>query len=205
LYCYFAMSLLSLVRIFRLYFLCRNILKGSCSPLPTTTWTPICISNNLHAPIHWRVRVMWSVHQFPDILKQICKRLDCPSLSLQFPSHASSLPLLTSFFINSSLGSHSSSSTSPGCTSERLSPKLREISLFICILGPPQWRTDGGGLRCSTPPPPPKFRRPSKIVPNSARLWKLLKIAEFRTPTLNDVRKKGSKILKLPRFAIVLH
>jgi len=26
-------------------------------------------------------------------------------------------------------------------------------------------------------PPPPKFRRPSKIVPNSTRLWKLLKIA----------------------------
>ena len=53
--------------------------------------------------------------------------------------------------------------------------------------------------------PPPKFRRPSKIVPNSTRLWKLLKIAEFRTPTLQDVRKKGSKILKLPRFVIVLH
>ena len=55
-------------------------------------------------------------------------------------------------------------------------------------------------------PPPPKFRRHSKIVPNSTRLWKLLKIAEFRTSTHKDVRKeKGSKILKLPRFAIVLH
>ena len=32
-----------------------------------------------------------------------------------------------------------------------------------------------------------------------------LKIAEFRTPTPQDVRKKGSKILKLPRFANVLH
>ena len=32
-----------------------------------------------------------------------------------------------------------------------------------------------------------------------------LKIAEFRTPTHRDVPKKGSKILKLPRFAIVLH
>ena len=60
-----------------------------------------------------------------------------------------------------------------------------------------------GGLRVQTPPP--KLRRPSKIMPNSTRLWKLLKIAEFRTPTLQDVRKKGSKILKLPRFAIVLH
>jgi len=37
---------------------------------------------------------------------------------------------------------------------------------------------------------PPKFRRPSKTVPNSTRLWKLLKIAEFRTPTTQDVRKK---------------
>ena len=54
-------------------------------------------------------------------------------------------------------------------------------------------------------PPPPKSWRPSKIVPNSTRLWKLLKIAEFRTPAHQDVRKKGSKILKLPRFAIVLH
>ena len=47
-------------------------------------------------------------------------------------------------------------------------------------------------------PSPPKFRRPSKIVPNSTRLWKLLKIAEFRTPTHNDVWQKASKILKLP-------
>jgi hypothetical protein len=53
----------------------------------------------------------------------------------------------------------------------------------------------GGGWGVQNPP---KFRRPSKIVPNSTRLWKLLKIAEFRTPTLQDVRKKCSKILKLP-------
>ena len=46
---------------------------------------------------------------------------------------------------------------------------------------------------------PPKFRRPCKIVSNSTRLWKLLKIAEFRKPAPQDVRKKkGSKILKLP-------
>jgi len=54
------------------------------------------------------------------------------------------------------------------------------------------------GWRVQRPPPPPKFRRPSKIVPNSTRLWKLLKIAEFRMPTPQDIRKKGSKILKLP-------
>jgi len=61
-----------------------------------------------------------------------------------------------------------------------------------------QWRTEGGVWGFQTPPPPPKFRRPSKIVPNSTRLWKLLKTAEFRTPTPQDVRNKGSKILKLP-------
>ena len=59
-----------------------------------------------------------------------------------------------------------------------------------------QWRTGGGGVGVSTPLP--KFGRPSKIVPNSTRLRKLLKIAEFRMPTPQDVRKKGSKILKLP-------
>jgi len=57
-----------------------------------------------------------------------------------------------------------------------------------------QWRTAGG----FKPSPSQKFRRPSKIVPNSTRLRKLLKIAEFRTPTPQDVQKKGSKILKLP-------
>ena len=30
-------------------------------------------------------------------------------------------------------------------------------------------------------------------------------MAEFRTPTPQDVQKKGSEILKLPRFTIVLH
>ena len=60
-----------------------------------------------------------------------------------------------------------------------------------------QWRTEGwfGGFKH---PPHPKFRRPTKIVPNWTELWKLLKIAEFRTPTPQDVRKKGVKILKLP-------
>jgi len=62
-----------------------------------------------------------------------------------------------------------------------------------------QWRTEGGGVgEVQTPPPRPKFRRPSKIVPNSTRLWKLLIIAEFRTQAPQDVRKKGSKIPKLP-------
>jgi len=38
-----------------------------------------------------------------------------------------------------------------------------------------QWRTEGGFG--SSNPLPPKFRRPSKILQNSTRFWKLLKIA----------------------------
>jgi len=49
------------------------------------------------------------------------------------------------------------------------------IQLFDIYQGAQgQWRTEGG-LGCSNPPPL-KFWRPSKIVPNSTRLWKLLKI-----------------------------
>jgi len=57
-----------------------------------------------------------------------------------------------------------------------------------------QWHTEGvRGVK----PPPPEIPKSLKIVPNSTRLWKLLKIAEFRKPKPQDVRKKGSKILKL--------
>jgi len=65
----------------------------------------------------------------------------------------------------------------------------------VCRTG--QWRTEGGGFGVFKPSPS-KFRRPSKIVPNSTRLWKLLKIAEFRKQTPQDIPKKDSKILKLP-------
>ena len=57
---------------------------------------------------------------------------------------------------------------------------------------PKGWRFGGFNT------PPPKFRKPSKVVTDSTQLWKLLKIVEFRKPTPHDVRKKGSKILKLP-------
>ena len=53
--------------------------------------------------------------------------------------------------------------------------------------------------------PPPAI---SKDLQNCAKLTdlrKLLKIAEFRTPVPQGVRKKGIKILKLTRFAIVLY
>ena len=71
----------------------------------------------------------------------------------------------------------------------------RDVETCSCI---EQWRTEGGCWGGFNPPPPPKFRSPSKTVPNSTQLWKLLKVAEFRTPAPQDVRKKGSKILKLP-------
>jgi len=55
----------------------------------------------------------------------------------------------------------------------------------------------GRGVGVQTPPPP----KIPKALQNRAKLnpiVRLLKIAEFRTPTPQDVRKKGSKILKLP-------
>jgi len=59
-------------------------------------------------------------------------------------------------------------------------------------------------LGCSNPPP-----ETPKALQNRAKLNPIVKtvkkIAEFRTPTAQDVRKKGSKILKLSRFAIVRH
>ena len=52
--------------------------------------------------------------------------------------------------------------------------------------GVPRWGREVGVPN----PPSPKFRRPSIIVSNSTRFWLLLKIAEFRTPTPEDVRKR---------------
>jgi len=63
---------------------------------------------------------------------------------------------------------------------------------------PEAYRGGGGGIWGVELPPPPKFWSPPKTVPNPTRLGKLVKIADFRTPTLQDVQKKGSKILKLP-------
>ena len=54
-------------------------------------------------------------------------------------------------------------------------------------------------------PLPRNSEGPPKLCQTQPDLRKLLKIAEFRMPTPQDVWKKGSKILKLPRFAIVLY
>jgi len=59
-----------------------------------------------------------------------------------------------------------------------------------------QRRTEGG-FGGSNPPPPGNSEGPPKscqIQPECENL----KIVEFRTPTPQDVREKGSKILKLP-------
>ena len=53
-------------------------------------------------------------------------------------------------------------------------------------------------MGCSTTPPNPRHSEgPPKSCQNQPDCDKLLKIAEFRTPTPQDVRKKSSKILKL--------
>ena len=62
--------------------------------------------------------------------------------------------------------------------------------------GARQWRA--GGVQ--HPPLHPEIPMASKIVPNSTRLWKLFKNAEFRTPKPQDVRKNSIKILKLLSF-----
>ena len=59
-------------------------------------------------------------------------------------------------------------------------------------------REEGGEAFVVFNPPPPEIRM---ALQNRAKLNPIVKtvpIAEFRTPTPQDVRKKGSKILKLP-------
>jgi len=57
----------------------------------------------------------------------------------------------------------------------------------------------GGGVRVfKTHPTPPEIRKALQNCAKLTRLWKLLKIDEFRMPTPQDVWKKGSKMLKLP-------
>jgi len=65
-----------------------------------------------------------------------------------------------------------------------------------------QWRTERGVGVFKPPLEIPKaLQNGAKLNP----IVKTVKIAEFRMPTPQDVRKKGSKILKLTRFVIVLH
>ena len=64
-------------------------------------------------------------------------------------------------------------------------------------------RGEGGGVGVLKPPPR-NFEGLPKLCQTQPDLRKLLKFAEFRMPTPQDIQKKGSKILKLPRFAIIL-
>ena len=72
------------------------------------------------------------------------------------------------------------------------SPACRGALSLYCFY---QWRTKGRGLGVQPP------LRNSEGPPFRAklnRIVKTVKIAEFRTPTPQNVRKKGGKILKLP-------
>ena len=69
-----------------------------------------------------------------------------------------------------------------------------------------QWRTQGGGVRVFNPPPrnsegPPKNRAKLNQIVKLLKK-KLLKLGRQHTKFFG---KKGSNILKLRRFAIVLH
>jgi hypothetical protein len=56
--------------------------------------------------------------------------------------------------------------------------------------GANQWRTGGGGVS-GVQTPPEILKALQRIMPNSTQFWKLLKkIAEFRMPTHQAVRKK---------------
>ena len=63
-----------------------------------------------------------------------------------------------------------------------------------------------GGFKPPTPPEIPKFWQSRKGLEIERKMFKCyyfntlisLKIAEFRTSTPQDIRKKGSDILKLP-------
>jgi hypothetical protein len=80
------------------------------------------------------------------------------------------------------------------------------------MYNPLQWRKEGdlGGFN-----PPPRnsevlesrtgLQIEQKIFSVPIPTPQLIKFAEFWMPAPKDVRKKGNKILKLPRFAIVLH
>jgi len=78
-----------------------------------------------------------------------------------------------------------------------------QVSTFPPMDSPTQWRTErgGGGWGCLNPPPP----RNSEGPPKSCQTQPDCENLKFRKPTLQDVRKKDSKILKLLKFATVLH
>jgi len=61
-----------------------------------------------------------------------------------------------------------------------------------------QWRTEKGGGGFGGFKPSRNSEAPPKSCQTQPDCKKLLKIPEFRMPTPQDVRKKGSKILKLP-------
>jgi len=67
------------------------------------------------------------------------------------------------------------------------------MTVFTWLLWPVAYQ--GGGV---STPPPRNSEGPPKSCQTQPDCEKLLKTAEFKTPTPQDVLRKGSKILKLP-------
>jgi len=66
----------------------------------------------------------------------------------------------------------------------------KEEFFLTPVSGVPRGKEMFGGVN---PSPPKKFRRPSKIVPNSTRLWKLLKKLNLGCQHPKAFRKKAVK------------
>jgi len=79
----------------------------------------------------------------------------------------------------------------------RKRPKTYE---YCDVYAPRQWRIGGWGVWGGSTAPPRNSEGPSKSCQTQPDCENCHKIAEFRTPTPQDVRKNGSKILKLPPF-----
>jgi len=65
--------------------------------------------------------------------------------------------------------------------------------MWLQGLGTDQWRTEGGILEGSTPPPR-NSEGPPKSYQTQPDCEKMIKIAEFRMPTPQDVGKKAVKL-----------
>ena len=69
-----------------------------------------------------------------------------------------------------------------------------------------QWRTEGdGGFGVFNPTSPPKFGSPPKLCQINPIVKTVKKLLNLGSQHPKMFGKKGSKILKILRFAIVLH
>ena len=77
-----------------------------------------------------------------------------------------------------------------------LKKKKTDCSVYLELCKPVAYR--GRGVEVFKPPPPRNSEGPLKSCQTHPDCENCVKIAEFRTPTPQDVRKKCSKFLKLP-------